>query len=94
MKGNVYTTRDPAGKIVLDAAEVTLGDDVSIRLARGELGTRATDDSAWRIFGFQPCGFSIRGKSAAMTDGLPRNRFLKLVASAFALMPECFASAC
>jgi hypothetical protein len=46
MKGNVYTTRDPAGKIVLDAAEVTLGDDVSIRLAPGELGTRATDDSA------------------------------------------------
>ena len=31
-------TRDAAGKIVRDAAQVALGDDVSIRLARGELG--------------------------------------------------------
>jgi len=31
-------TRDAAGRIVRDAAQVALGDDVSIRLARGELG--------------------------------------------------------
>ena len=31
-------TRDAAGKIVRDAAQVALGDDLSIRLARGELG--------------------------------------------------------
>jgi exodeoxyribonuclease VII large subunit len=31
-------TRDAAGKIVREAAQVALGDDVSIRLARGELG--------------------------------------------------------
>jgi exonuclease VII large subunit len=31
-------TRDAAGKIVRDAAQVALGDDVSIRLAREELG--------------------------------------------------------
>lgn len=31
-------TRDAAGRIVRDAAQVSLGDDLSIRLARGELG--------------------------------------------------------
>jgi len=31
-------TRDAAGKIVRDAAQVALGDDISVRLARGELG--------------------------------------------------------
>ena len=33
-------TRDATGKIVRDAAQVALGDDVSIRLARGELSAR------------------------------------------------------
>jgi len=31
-------TRDAAGRIVRDAAQVAIGDDLSIRLARGELG--------------------------------------------------------
>jgi exodeoxyribonuclease VII large subunit len=31
-------TRDAAGRIVRDAAQVSIGDDLSIRLARGELG--------------------------------------------------------
>jgi hypothetical protein len=31
-------TRDAAGRIVRDAAQVSLGDDISIRLSRGELG--------------------------------------------------------
>jgi exodeoxyribonuclease VII large subunit len=31
-------TRDAAGRIVRDAAQVAPGDDLSIRLARGELG--------------------------------------------------------
>ncbi|MCJ7502864.1 MAG: exodeoxyribonuclease VII large subunit, partial [Acidobacteriia bacterium] len=31
-------TRDAAGRIVRDATQVSLGDDLSIRLARGELG--------------------------------------------------------
>ena len=31
-------TRDAPGSIVRDAAQVSLGDDLSIRLARGELG--------------------------------------------------------
>ena len=29
---------DAAGRIVRDAAQVAIGDDLSIRLARGELG--------------------------------------------------------
>jgi len=36
-------TRDAAGKIVRDAAQVSIGDAVSIRLARGELGTIVRD---------------------------------------------------
>ena len=32
-------TRDAQGRIVRDAARVSIGDDLSIRLARGELGT-------------------------------------------------------
>jgi exodeoxyribonuclease VII large subunit len=35
-------TRDAAGHIVRDAAQVALGDDLSIRLARGELGAKVT----------------------------------------------------
>ena len=31
-------TRDAAGRIVRDAAQVALGDDLSTRQARGELG--------------------------------------------------------
>jgi exodeoxyribonuclease VII large subunit len=31
-------TRDAAGRIVRDADQVSVGDDLSIRLARGELG--------------------------------------------------------
>jgi exodeoxyribonuclease VII large subunit len=31
-------TRDAQGRIVRDATQVALGDDLSIRLARGELG--------------------------------------------------------
>ena len=33
-------TRDASGKIVRDAAQVALGDDISVRLARGELSAR------------------------------------------------------
>jgi exodeoxyribonuclease VII large subunit len=33
-------TRDAQGRIVRDAAQVSIGDDLSIRLARGELGAR------------------------------------------------------
>jgi exodeoxyribonuclease VII large subunit len=35
-------TRDAAGRIVRDAAQVAPGDDLSIRLARGELGATVT----------------------------------------------------
>jgi exodeoxyribonuclease VII large subunit len=35
-------TRDAAGRIVRDAAQVALGDDISIRLSRGELGASVT----------------------------------------------------
>jgi len=33
-------TRDASGRIVRDAAQVALGDDISVRLARGELSAR------------------------------------------------------
>jgi len=36
-------TRDAQGHIVRDAAQVSIGDDLSIRLARGELGARVRD---------------------------------------------------
>ena len=36
-------TRDSQGHIVRDAAGVAIGDDVSIRLARGELGATIRD---------------------------------------------------
>ena len=36
-------TRDAAGRIVRDAAQVLIGDDLSIRLARGELGATVRD---------------------------------------------------
>ncbi len=36
-------TRDAAGRIVHDAAQVAVGDDLSIRLARGELGATVRD---------------------------------------------------
>jgi exodeoxyribonuclease VII large subunit len=36
-------TRDAAGRIVRDAAQVAIGDDLSIRLARGELGATVRD---------------------------------------------------
>jgi exodeoxyribonuclease VII large subunit len=36
-------TRDAQGRIVRDAAQVSIGDDLSIRLARGELGTTVKD---------------------------------------------------
>jgi exodeoxyribonuclease VII large subunit len=35
-------TRDAQGRVVRDAAQVSVGDDLSIRLARGELGTTVT----------------------------------------------------
>ncbi len=35
-------TRDAAGRIVRDAGQITIGDDISIRLARGELGAAVT----------------------------------------------------
>jgi exodeoxyribonuclease VII large subunit len=35
-------TRDAAGKIVRDAGQVSIGDDLSIRLARGQLGAAVT----------------------------------------------------
>jgi exodeoxyribonuclease VII large subunit len=36
-------TRDAQGRIVRDASQVAVGDDLSIRLARGELGARVRD---------------------------------------------------
>ena len=39
-------TRDAAGKIVRDAAQVSVGDDLSIRLARGELGATVKEKKA------------------------------------------------
>ena len=36
-------TRDAQGRMVRDAAQVSIGDDLSIRLARGELGARVRD---------------------------------------------------
>lgn len=36
-------TRDAAGKIVRDAEQIAVGDDISIRLARGELGATVRD---------------------------------------------------
>jgi len=39
-------TRDAAGNIVRDAAQVALGDNVSIRLARGELGATVKEKKA------------------------------------------------
>ena len=39
-------TRDAEGRIVRDAAQVEVGDDVSIRLARGELGALVKDRKA------------------------------------------------
>jgi exodeoxyribonuclease VII large subunit len=36
-------TRDAQGRIVRDAAQVSIGDDLSIRLARGELGATVRD---------------------------------------------------
>jgi len=38
-------TRDATGHIVRDAAQVSIGDDLSIRLTRGELGTTVTKKS-------------------------------------------------
>ncbi len=38
LKRGYSITREASGKIVRDAAQVAIGDDVSIRLARGELG--------------------------------------------------------
>jgi len=38
LKRGYSITRDASGKIVRDAAQVAIGDDVSIRLTRGELG--------------------------------------------------------
>jgi len=35
-------TRDAQGRIVRDAAQVSIGDDLSIRLDRGELGATVT----------------------------------------------------
>ena len=39
-------TRDATGKIVRDAAQVGLGDDISVRLARGELGAAVKEKKA------------------------------------------------
>ena len=39
-------TRDAQGRIVRDAAQVSVGDDLSIRLARGELGATVRNKEA------------------------------------------------
>ncbi len=39
-------TRDPSGKIVRDAAMVTVGSEITVRLARGELGATVRDKKA------------------------------------------------